>query len=974
LHVPNKYLQRSGRVLILNGRRFFSPNSRRDVCLPVENPPISGFDNTFWPNKPRLDDYLVPRWLTQEFGFLAYLPRRPMFFGTLLEPLRTIPPVEMDAKKMYRLPLATIKAWATLEADLEFVINTFNFTKTGYVVYWFPTPSTFGFLRPHATKALAETMARLSRDWFTILMGAVSYVLFAYRFPSWFDVLKEKGVSQAWIASLEASTVMDKDFERVGCFLNFRDATRSHPEKRLLRQLKVPMWYPWEQREIDMVAEHQRKHTPLGSFWVPTQEELDNPTIINRYDTIPRAVSHRPYNPPAFRRLPSPMPASSSTSRPSNSLPPRTPLPSSSHPSNPPRLGTPPPVNSGQKPGQTWQAFLDDRKKKHAAKEETGRERMAREARERQPGRNKSHYFEWRRNSVDEWIRHPVNRQEGQRLVDEAEPGEVIYDAATDVWDICEEFITIKPKPTVENNFEGFDYDDVTDYERILMTGTARAPSPAVPVAPILPEGITRSSRPPPMSAPVAVPPDVVAPIPVPVTVFPPDRPLIRPFVPSDAIQIIPAPTCIPPPPPPAPFEELIYRPSLLDIARARYGFIPPSGPLHPPIPPCTPSELKALEAVLGFGTSELESLPEFVLSALLELLDKIIGEGAGGGVPLRDSERPASTLSVRGVSNSLSTASRRHKKNRKHAIAKRNRQEHRSVHASSSSSLLEPGEIVVVPVDIRPQLRSTTSDFNPSNPHHLYVFSRLSGARLLTFAHSRNPADDVPCYLLPFPNDTSWSLGFTSAADLLYVCRLPLDNAVDIASKLLQIGIRFKTLARLPHDWKPREQGTHIDVLSLPTPMEIPYRCKRYSFGATDYAVYERQRQMLFWQRHLRAACLAGGILWRLGRDLLREEEVLSGPTETAVVFGEGVFYRDAQGNLWCDDTLTEHEMDLVCGLHTVATGTYSFVITLHILNIVLAMFRQHGPDGQDVILAHLRYLDGRLSWLVSGLVGAPS
>jgi hypothetical protein len=45
-----------------------------------------------------------------------------------------------------------------------------------------------------------------------------------------------------------------------------------------------------------------------------------------------------------------------------------------------------------------------------------------------------------------------------------------------------------------------------------------------------------------------------------------------------------------------------------------------------------------------------------------------------------------------------------------------------------------------------------------------------------------------------------------------------------------------------------------------------------------------------------------------------------------------------------------------------------------LHILNIVLAMFRQHGPDGQDVILAHLRYLDGRLSWLVSGLVGAPS
>jgi hypothetical protein len=154
-------------------------------------------------------------------------------------------------------------------------------------------------------------------------------------------------------------------------------------------------------------------------------------------------------------------------------------------------------------------------------------------------------------------------------------------------------------------------------------------------------------------------------------------------------------------------------------------------------------------------------------------------------------------------------------------------------------------------------------------------------------------------------------------------MCRLPLDNAVNIASNLLQIGIRFKTLARLPPNWKAQEQGTDLDVLSLPTPMEIPYRSKQYSFGTMDYSVYERQRQMLFSQRHLRAACLAGGILWRLGRDLLREEEVLSGPTDTIVVFGEGVFYRDAQGNLWCDDTLTEHEMDLVCGLHTVATGT---------------------------------------------------
>ena len=222
-------------------------------------------------------------------------------------------------------------------------------------------------------------------------------------------------------------------------------------------------------------------------------------------------------------------------------------------------------------------------------------------------------------------------------------------------------------------------------------------------------------------------------------------------------------------------------------------------------------------------------------------------------------------------------------------------------------------------------------ADIHPANPNHLYFFSRLLRARKLTFARSRNPADKVdkvPCYVLPFPSDAYWSLGFTSAADLLYACRLHHDNAVDIASKLLQIGISFKTLVHLPSDWKPRERGTDTDALSLPTPMETPYRCRNYSFTATDYAVYERQRQMLFSQRHLHAACLVGGIVWRLGRDLLREEEVLSGPTETAVVFGEGVFYRDAQGDLWCDDTLTDHEMDLVCGLHNAATGMYYFTL----------------------------------------------
>jgi hypothetical protein len=249
----------------------------------------------------------------------------------------------------------------------------------------------------------------------------------------------------------------------------------------------------------------------------------------------------------------------------------------------------------------------------------------------------------------------------------------------------------------------------------------------------------------------------------------------------------------------------------------------------------------------------------------------------------------------------------------------------------------LEPGEVesgsnVSIAVreegeDMRHLLRSEICDLHPNNPHHLFVVSRIMQTRLLEFDHSRDTENaNKHCYLLSLSSDTSWSLGFISASDLLYACRLPLDNAVDIASRLLQIGIPFRTLARLPRNWEQPKIGTYKDLLNLPTQMEIPYRGKDYSFGATDYALYERQRQMLVSQRHVRASCLVGGIVWRLGRDLFREEEVLSGPTETVTVFGEGVFYRDvARGDLWCDDALTVHEMDLICGVHCVATGMCS-------------------------------------------------
>jgi hypothetical protein len=80
------------------------------------------------------------------------------------------------------------------------------------------------------------------------------------------------------------------------------------------------------------------------------------------------------------------------------------------------------------------------------------------------------------------------------------------------------------------------------------------------------------------------------------------------------------------------------------------------------------------------------------------------------------------------------------------------------------------------------------------------------------------------------------------------------------------------------------------------------------------------------------------------LGRDLIREEDVLGGPTESAIVFGEGVYYHDVAGNVWCDDALTEYEMNLICGLHNISTGTYSFALLRHSFDD--KTFRQQDAD----------------------------
>jgi hypothetical protein len=68
------------------------------------------------------------------------------------------------------------------------------------------------------------------------------------------------------------------------------------------------------------------------------------------------------------------------------------------------------------------------------------------------------------------------------------------------------------------------------------------------------------------------------------------------------------------------------------------------------------------------------------------------------------------------------------------------------------------------------------------------------------------------------------------------------------------------------------------------------------------------------------RAALLQGGILWRLSVEAVDVGSVLAGPSSDAL---QGHSFTTHHGFNYCDDALTEEEVELIVGVYRIYTGT---------------------------------------------------
>ena len=197
---------------------------------------------------------------------------------------------------------------------------------------------------------------------------------------------------------------------------------------------------------------------------------------------------------------------------------------------------------------------------------------------------------------------------------------------------------------------------------------------------------------------------------------------------------------------------------------------------------------------------------------------------------------------------------------------------------------------------------------------------------KLFPFEQVQRPSDDLFVFSSPPSDVCDWVLGVHSPAAALYVCRYILENPrshtiLTVAHRLLDQGIRFRTLLPLP--CSPRQLT-----------VEMPYKPKTYrlinhTFTTADFDVAMQACQSVLTSPQGRAALLRGGIVGRIAKEFLSIDGVLGGPSVEVTAHRVGYLALPGRDNRrFCDDELTENEIAIICGTYSLYTGKFTFFI----------------------------------------------
>ena len=254
-----------------------------------------------------------PVWWSVFWGWQSFIPLSPSFTSSPFETFCwmphvqavdvfcTLPSGEKQVERKYQMAEDDISNWKHRE---NLITNAAQIIRLQYKISGNtpPLPSSFHYDKPHKSFNVAKRMISVSRDWFVIWMGLLSYIISQTKvqhphsvavlppspLPFWYEYLREiHKYPDSWLDGLSSSTVCSFNIKtpRAGVIFQWSNHDSTRPPIDYFLENHVPMYFMWTSTEekaisVDYALAYLRPPTDL------VQEAL---TILFSTSSLPLA-------------------------------------------------------------------------------------------------------------------------------------------------------------------------------------------------------------------------------------------------------------------------------------------------------------------------------------------------------------------------------------------------------------------------------------------------------------------------------------------------------------------------------------------------------------------------------------------------------------------------------------------------------------------------------------------------------------
>jgi hypothetical protein len=267
----------NGCVFIQDGTIYYSPNSNRPVLIRSRPDYVP---DPFYQGRFDASAIKQPIWWSYSWAWLSFIPLAPSFVSAPFEPLCAMPRIEKVSfsfvdesgerrtETRFRMSEDFIERWFAEEKHIveAALIITLRYGINGSSP---PKPSSFHFDRAHKSHPMAKRMICLSREWFVVWMGYLSYliaktsILFpngdpdrSSPLPDWYNTLRNRhGFSLAWLDGLLTSTVctFDRGTPRAGIVFEWSTENENREPIEWYYNHHIPLHFVWSRREEQLI-------------------------------------------------------------------------------------------------------------------------------------------------------------------------------------------------------------------------------------------------------------------------------------------------------------------------------------------------------------------------------------------------------------------------------------------------------------------------------------------------------------------------------------------------------------------------------------------------------------------------------------------------------------------------------------------------------------------------------------------------